>query len=780
MTDLEELKRENERLRERFSRLTDATVRINTSLDLDTVLREVVEGARALTGARFGVVATIDEQGQPQDFLSSGLTAEEHEWMVAWADGPRLFGHLRDLPAPLRVGHLGAYVRSLGISDMRLPQAGPFLGMPMRHRGAHVGNFFLCEKAGGQPFAARDEEILVLFAAQAATAIANARAFSKEHRARSDLEALIETSPVGVVVIDAVTGKTVMHNREAARIGAKLVEPGQTIDDLLDIFIYRRGDGSEFSLEETPLVRYLANADKVRAEEIVLTVPDGRKVTLLINATPINSADGGVAALVVAVQDLEAIEEIDRRRAQFVSLVSHELRAPLSSIKGSAASLLEVAAELNAPEVLEYSRIIDQQADHMRGLVNDLLDAGRIEAGTLSVSPRACDVAGLVDIARNTFRSAGHPHALHVDLPPDLPPVTAEPRRIVQVLNNLLANAARNAPASSPIRIAAERDGVQVAVSVSDRGRGVAPERLQQLFRKHLSEDDGPGIGGGLGLSICKGLVEAHGGRIRVESGGLGQGSRFTFTLPAAAPPDGVGAAAGGTGARAGAHDTVTVLVVDHDTQTLRYVRDALTRAGYRPVVTSDHEALPGLIRAERPRLVVLDAVLPGADGIELMRRVPQLAELPVILVCAYGRDETISQALRAGAADYIVKPFAPTELIARVGLALRRRTEPEPMTLGGLAIDFGRRRASLGGRTLDLTATEFELLRVLALNVGRVLSYDALIEAIWNGRERGSAKLVRTYVRRLRRKLGDDTRSPAYVVNERGVGYRLKCPGDL
>ena len=780
LTDLDELRRENERLRERLSRLTDATLRINTSLDLNTVLREVVEGARALTGARFGVVATIDEHGQPQDFLSSGLGPAEHERMDAWAEGPRLFGHLRDLPAPLRVASLGEYVGSLGIPSSRLPATGPFLGMPMRHRGAHVGNFFLCEKEGGHPFTDEDEETLVLFATQAATAIANARTFREEHRARSDLEALIETSPVGVLVIDAATGRIELHNREFARIAALLLTEGQSFDGLLEVITWRRGDGREFSLTDSPLIRYLADADTVRAEEIVLSVPDGRKVTTLINATTIPSADGGVASLVVTVQDLKSIEEIERRRARFLSLVSHELRAPLSSIKGSAALLLEVASELNAAEVREYSRIIEQQSDRMRGLVNDLLDAGRIESGTLSVSPRVCDLAGLLENARDTFLSGGHAHAVHISVPTDLPPVTAEPRRILQVLDNLLANAARHSPTSSAIRVVAERDGVQVTVSVSDKGRGLAPERLQHLFRKHVSEEDaGSGIGGGLGLAICKGLVEAHGGRIWVESGGVGQGTRFTFTLPAATTADGIDIAPGRTGAQGGADEVATILVVNDDTQTLHYVRDALTRAGYHAVVTADHGALADLIRAERPRLVVLDLVPPGTDGIELRRQVPGLAELPVIFICAYGQDETIERALRTGAADYIVKPFAPTELIARIGLALRRRTEPEPMRLGDLAIDFERRRASVAGRALQLTATEFELLRVLALNVGRVLSYDALIRRIWDGSERGSPKLVRTYIRRLRRKLGDDPRSPAYIVNERGVGYRIKRPSE-
>ena len=123
----------------------------------------------------------------------------------------------------------------------------------------------------------------------------------------------------------------------------------------------------------------------------------------------------------------------------------------------------------------------------MIGLIADLLDAGRIEAGTLSVAPEPSEVAALVDQARGTFISGGGRHAVGIDLPPDLPPVLADRQRIVQVLNNLLANAARHAPDTAAIRIAAARDGEHVAVSVSDEGRGIAPEHLGQLFRKYAA-----------------------------------------------------------------------------------------------------------------------------------------------------------------------------------------------------------------------------------------------------------------------------------------------------
>ena len=516
MPDHEPAADETAALRARISALSAASLRISASLDLEMVLNEVVESARALTGARYGAIATIDEAGAPQDFVTSGFTADEHRHIVEWPDGPRLFEFFRDLPGPLRIPDVPAYVRALGFSpDDRLPSK-TFQGTPMRHRGVHVGNFYLVEKAGGEAFTDEDEEILVLFAAQAATAIANARTYRAERRARADLEALIETSPVGVVVFEARTGALVSLNREAARIVQDLCGPGQSAEQLLGVITCRRADGREIALDRLPLARALDRAETVRAEEVVLSVPDGRRVTTLINATPIHDPDGpddALASVVVTLQDLAPLQEIERMRAEFLGMVSHELRAPLTSIKGSAATALRTARLVGPAEVAQFFRIIDEQADRMDSLIGDLLDAGRIDTGTLSVAPEPSDVAVLVDQARGTFISGGGRHTVRIDLPPDLPRVMADRQRLVQVLNNLLANAARHAPDSAPIRIAAEREGLSVAVSVADEGRGIAPDQLGQLFRKYTTAGDRKGgLGSGLGLAICKGLVEAQGG----------------------------------------------------------------------------------------------------------------------------------------------------------------------------------------------------------------------------------------------------------------------------
>ena len=155
--------------------------------------------------------------------------------------------------------------------------------------------------------------------------------------------------------------------------------------------------------------------------------------------------------------------------------------------------------------------------------------------------------------------------------------------------------------------------------------------------------------------------------------------------------------------------------MVDDDLRALRFVRDALSGAGYAPLVTGAPHDLRRIIRAERPRLVLLDLLLPDVDGIELMRQVPELADLPVIFISAYGRDETVARALESGAADYLVKPFSPTELVARIRAALRRREAPEPFAVGDLAIDYEQRRVMVGGEPLELTLIEYELLRVLS-----------------------------------------------------------------
>ncbi len=777
---------ETESPRDRLSRLSEASLRINETLEFDDVLQEVVESARTLTGARYGMMATLNQSGGAEHFFSSGTTAEEHRQLEETPGGILFFEHIRGISEPMRVSDFSSHFQSMGLTELRPPwPAGAFLAAPIRHQREDVGNIYLAREPDEPAFTREDEETLVLFASQAALVIANARRYRDEQRARVRLETLIDTSPVGVAVFHARTGAPISFNRETRRILGSVWNPDQSPQGFLENLTLRRADGREISIEELSMAQALSTGETVRAEEIVLSVPDGRSITVLVNATPTRSEeDDDVETVVVTLQDMTSLNEVEKMRAEFLGMVSHELRAPLTSIKGSVDTLLESFNALDSAEMVQFIRIIKSQSDRMRDLISDLLDVARIETGMLSVTPEPVEAADLVDEAKNTFLTGGGRRNLTIDMELDLPRVMADRRRIVQVLCNLLSNAARYSPDSSAIRVNASIGDDCVEISVADEGQGVSPDEMPMLFRKfsrnigHGEEREAPDTG--LGLAICKGIVEALGGRIWAESAGLGLGSTFTFTLPVAAAADAAVESPTSVRSQSGARDQARILAVDDDPTVLRYVRDALSRAGYAPVVTTDPEEALRILESDRPRLVLLDLMLPGSDGIELMKSILDIADVPVIFLSAYGRDEIIARAFEAGATDYMVKPFSPTELVARVRGALRRRSasstgEPsEPFVLGDLVIDYAERRVSVAERAVHLTPTEYEVLFELSVNAGRVLTFDALLDRVWGlGRssDRGS---VRTYVKRLRRKLREDAGNPKYIFAEPRVGYRM------
>ena len=783
MNQAEDLKGAVEELRDRLSRLSEASLRINESLDFDTVLQEVVDSARALTASRYGAITVPREAGQLPDFIVSGLTEEEHQGLWDMPEGLGFFEYLGGLEEPLRVSDIHSHLSELNMPSL-LPSIslGSLLVTPIRHQGVGVGTIYLAHEKDGREFTKEDEETLVLFASHAAMAIANARRHREERRARTDLEALIDTSPIGVGVFDASTGELKSFNREASRIVHSLRNADQTTEDLLEVITFKRSDGQEVSLREFPLANLIGFGETLRAEEIVLQVADGRSVTVLLNATPILSDEGAVESMIVTFQDMAEVKEAERLRAEFLAMVSHELRAPLTSIKGSAATVLSSPSDLDPAVVRQFFRIIEDQADHMNDLVAGLLDVARIETGTLAVNPEPAEVAVLVDRARSEFAISVGSNHLDIDIDPDLPLVLADRRRIVQVLGNLFSNAARNSPEASVIKVTAVRGEVHVAFSVSDEGRGFPAESLPHLFRKFSrvqSEEQGGDTG--LGLAICKGIVEAHGGRIWAESEGPGLGARFTFTLPSVVD-EWLGTALGHPigSTRLGSKKVdvqVRVLAVDDEPQTLRYIRDALSAAGYAPIVTGDPEDVLRLVTEEVPQLVLLDLMLPGTDGIELMKEILKIAEVPVIFLSAYGREDLMTRALDAGATDYVVKPFSPTELAARIRAALRRQAAAvptEPYVRGDLVIDYNERKVTLAGRTISLTSTEYRILAELSANAGRVLTYEDLLKRAWNAKETDDVRPMRTMVSKLRRKLGDNADNPTYIFTEPRVGYRM------
>ena len=770
---------------DRLSRLAEACLRIASNLDIDAVLQGVIDAARSLTGARYGALVSFDGSGDIRDLVTSGMTPEERRRMGPLPKGLGLLGYLNEVPRPLRLRDIASHARSVGFPENHPPMK-TFLGAPVRHLGESVGNIYLTEKEGGREFTSDDEDTLVLFAAQAATAIANAHRYREERQVRSQLETVVQASLVGIAVVDADTRNVVMINREMQRIFGVTPQFSNSLASYRQRVTHRYPDGSVFPIDRLPLERALQGGESLYAEEVVLHRTDGGMITVLMNAVPIRLDDGRIEAAVVTVQDMTPMEEMERQRAEFLAIVSRELRTPLTAIKGSATTMLGSRYPLSIAETRQFLRIIDDQADNMRHLINDLVDMTQIDVGTLTVDLEPTDVEDLLDSAKEEFLGEGMRNHIQVDLAPDLPRVTVDKQRILQVLRTLLTNASEYSPDSSTIRVSASPEDVYVAISVEGEGTGVAEDRLSHLFKRFSwidGEDKGRSIEHGLGLAICKGIVEAHGGRISVESGGPGRGARFTFTVPVADETDysvETDSSQIAAHSRQSERDQARILAVDEDPQTLRHLRSALSEAGFTPVVTGDPDEIERLMEVKQPHLVLLDMTQPWTNGVELMERIRKISGAPVIFVSGHGSGQNMDRAFELGAADYVVKPFTPTELAARIRAALRRRASPvqteppEPFVLGGLTIDYAERLVTVAGRQVQLTATEYNLLFEFSAAAGRVLTYEQLLRRVWGPVYSTDVRIVHTYIKQLRGKLGDDARHPTYIFTEPRVGYRM------
>ena len=234
--------------------------------------------------------------------------------------------------------------------------------MPIRHQGEHVGNIYLTEKEGGREFTGEDQDILVMFASQAGAAILNARRHREERQARADLEALVNIAPVGVLLFDARTSDLVMRNQETRRIVGNVSVAGWSLGELLEVLTLRRPEnGEEIAVEDLPLARVLRSGETVRAEEIVIGMPDGRSVTTLVNATPVRAEDGEIASVLATLQDITPLQDMERLRSEFLAMVSHELRRPLATIKGVSAMALEGPSALDDPEALRMFHLVDEE-----------------------------------------------------------------------------------------------------------------------------------------------------------------------------------------------------------------------------------------------------------------------------------------------------------------------------------------------------------------------------------------------------------------------------------
>lgn len=225
-----------------------------------------------------------------------------------------------------------------------------------------------------------------------------------------------------------------------------------------------------------------------------------------------------------------------------------------------------------------------------------------------------------------------------------------------------------------------------------------------------------------------------------------------------------------------------SVLVVDDDFRILRMVRRIIELEGYRVLTASDGEAALNVFDEEVPDLVLLDIMMPVMNGYTVCQRIREFSQVPIIMVTARGSDEEKVSGLDAGADDFVTKPFSAKELTARIRAVLRRsqpgNEKHEPgFWLGELLVDFASHWVTVGGRRVDLTATEYKILFYLARNAGRVVTPDALLHQVWGEEYGGECHLIQVNISRLRKKIGDNGRNHKFIITRPGIGYMMLTP---
>lgn len=480
-------------------------------------------------------------------------------------------------------------------------------------------------------------------------------------------------------------------------------------------------------------------------------------------------------------------------RGQVLARAAQELKAPLAIIKGSATTLLADPDRWDPATRHEMLRLIDGQADHLHDLVNHLLAIWRLDPTHLPVQVEPVSPETVIgELAERAQASAPH-HRFTLAVSGDLRPLNCDAERIARALDRLVAYLLSAAPARSTIEIEARPaagDAPGATVLMRRGGATPTPAALATLFEPFGPPNptaasglaDHPAPDPRFGLAEARAVILAHGGRIIAAPPEITPGLEIAVTLPASAPEHHSVASALPahlTFARA-ARDKPAILIASEDPHMARYLRANLGAAGFHPVLAAGPGQIPRLLDLETPDLVLLDAgsaeyvpagtsqVLRDCDG------------LPVIILGA--GDADCVAALDGGAADYLARPVAMPELLARVRAALRRaarlHTEAasadETFRTGELTIDYGRREVRMGERVVALSRTEYKLLRALARQAGRVLPHDLLLERVWGPGYGAEVEFLWVYVRRLRRKIEPDPRHPRYLLTVPGVGYRL------
>lgn len=496
---------------------------ITQELDLDKLLTRILRISAEMLAGQAGLIGLRGETGGWTVAASHGIPPAFLNYLdpllseIPDYDDPAKF----ELPVINRILQQVTRVASLGLLGG--------VGLPMVVRGQVIGMIFIFRNYAGR-FSSNDQALLQSFTDQAAIAVRNAQLYTQIKREKQRMDTLLDSAPDGILILLS-DHRIERCNPAFARLFGKPVREivGSIHEDIINWTQVKHGP----TLEQAEAGSWPLTPNATLYVEGDLQRPGKSPLPVGITYAPLMSIEGILINIIATVRDITHFREAEELKSTFVSVISHELKTPVALIKGYVGTLRREDVTWDRAIVEDSLAVIEEEADRLTELIENLLDATRLQTGSLSLSRSDVDLKVLATRMADRFGTQTARHTIVVDFPDDFPVILADETRIEQVLSNLLSNSIKYADKGGEIRISGQVRPEHVIICISDQGPGIAPNDIPYIFDRFYRASEASKVtkGAGLGLFLARAVVEAHGGRIWVDPGS-GVGARVCFSLP--------------------------------------------------------------------------------------------------------------------------------------------------------------------------------------------------------------------------------------------------------
>lgn len=496
---------------------------LTQELNLDKLLDRILKLATEMLAGKAGLIALRGDQGGWRVGASYGIppTFLEHiePLLKEVPDDEDQAG--KELPEVNRLLQMLTKRASLNLLTG--------VGLPLISQKKVIGLIFVFRGYQGQ-FSNNDRSLLQSFADQAAIAVQNAQLYTQVTREKKRLDALLDSAADGILIMGS-DHEIERCNHAFARLYGKSVDEiaGKDHEDIIRWKSRREGK----TLEEAVLSGWPLTPNASLYVEGDLERPKGEVIPVGITYAPLLTGEGKLINIFASVRDITHFREAEELKSVFVSVVSHELKTPVALIKGYVGTLRRKDVSWDSDIVQDSLEVIEEEADHLTDLIENLLDASRLQAGGFSLNLTDLKLDELAQELGERFQTQTDKHNIIVQFPDNFPAIVADEDRLNQVLSNLLSNAIKYSPEGGNIRVSGQLRTNKVIVCVQDEGPGIATEDIPHIFDRFYRADEAAKKtqGAGLGLYLTRAIIDAHEGRIWVEPRS-GEGARICFSLP--------------------------------------------------------------------------------------------------------------------------------------------------------------------------------------------------------------------------------------------------------